>query len=442
MQKQSTSCGTSSSYRYGEINQYCPTKLSTRLSRRIFRYIYHTRQITPKMVRHKKDFKSNNKYSNKPTKARGPPRPRQDDEEEEGTDGPRPTKPAYKAACWDLGHCDAKRCSGKRLMRLGMMRELHVGQKFAGVVVSPKAKKIISKEDKELLEQYGAAVVEASWKRIDEVPFGRIGGKCERLLPYLVAANQTNYGKPWRLNCVEALAACYYICGHPEWAESILSTFSYGEAFLDINSALLKRYMACETEEEVKKAEEVWLEKIEREYSESRAEKADAAEEDEWAGGNMNRMPIDESDEDDDEDGEEEEDEEDEEDKIDPRNPYNIPESSDDEEEMAELRRRVLASKPFANPGVNDDDDEDDKKAPQRIPRTEPAPKTRVKDDHQDDSDRPDNNDEDDEFDSFMAAQPTTDRTGITSKQRQKALDKKFTFTSGAVKAPTGQGYS
>lgn len=392
------------------------------------------------MVRHKKDFKSNNKYSNKPPKARGPPRPRPGDEEGDENDAanPRPAKPAYKAACWDLGHCDAKRCSGKRLMRLGMMRELHVGQKFAGVVVSPKAKKIISKEDKELLEQYGAAVVEASWKRIDEVPFGRIGGKCERLLPYLVAANPTNYGRPWRLNCVEALASCFYICGHPEWAESILSTFSYGEAFLEINSALLKRYMACENEEEIKKAEEVWLEKIEREYAESRAEKEDGAEEDEWAGGNMNRRPIDESD--DEEEGGDEEDSQD--DKVDPRNPYNIPESSDDEEEMAELRRRVLASKPFANPGSKTEDDEDEKKAPERIPRTELAPKTKSQSDEKDDSEASDNDDDNDEFDSFMAAQPTTDRAGITSKQRQKAMDNnKFTFNSGAVKAPSRQGY-
>jgi len=391
------------------------------------------------MVRHKKDFKSNNKYGNKPPKRSGPPRPRPDAEAGDDNDAanPRPAKPAYKAACWDLGHCDAKRCSGKRLMRLGMMRELHVGQKFAGVVVSPKAKRIISREDNELLEQYGAAVVEASWKRIDEVPFGRIGGKCERLLPYLVAANPTNYGKPWRLNCVEALAACFYICGHPEWAESILSTFSYGEAFLDINSALLKRYMACENEEEIKTAEKVWLEKIEREWADSRAEKEDGAEEDEWAGGNMNRMPIDESDEDDDED--EEEGNEEDEDKIDPRNPYNIPESSDDEEEMAELRRRVLASKPFANPTPKDDEDEDEKKVPERIPRTEPAPQSQSAEGGQDDSDPAEDAEDDDEFDSFMAAQPTTDRTGITSKQRQKALDKKFTFTSGAVKAPSRQ---
>ncbi len=341
-------------------------------------------------------------------------------------------------------------------MRLGMMRELHVGQKFAGVVVSPKAKKVVSRADAPLLEQFGAAVVEASWKRIDEVPFGRIGGKCERLLPYLVAANPTNYGKPWRLNCVEALAACFYICGHAEWAEHVLETFSYGRAFLDINAALLKRYAACEDEEQVKKAEEVWLAKIENEWREQRGEKEDGVEEDEWAGGNMNRRVIDDSDEEEDEDGEEGDEEEKPE--IDPRNPYNIPDDSDDEEEMAELRRRVLASKPFTNPSRkdgNDSDEEDKKKVPERIPRTEPPPQlissskkpeSAEKEENEDsDFSQPGDGDEDDaEFDSFMAAQPTTDRTGITSKQRTKALDAgnyKATFSSGSVKAPSRQGY-
>jgi len=155
----------------------------------------------------------------------------------------------------------------------------------------------------------------------------------------------------------------------------------------------------------------------------------------------MNRRVIDESDEDEDED---EDDDGEEEDEVDPRNPYNIPESSDDEEEMAELRRRVLASKPFTNPAPKDDEDEDegDKKAPERIPQTEPAPKN-DKAEVEDDSEPAEGDADDDEFDSFMAAQPTTDRTGISSKQRSKAMDGKYkaTFSSGSVKAPSGRGY-
>lgn len=379
------------------------------------------------MVRHKKDGfsgrggRGGKKYSN-PPRQRGP---RGDDDE--GEDGERaPKRPGFKAAAWDLGHCDAKRCSGKRLMRLGMMRELHVGQKFAGVVVSPKAKKTVSPQDRELLEQYGAAVVEASWNRIDEVPFSRIGGKCERLLPYLVAANQTNYGRPWRLNCVEALAACYAICGHLEWAEEILSSFSYGEAFLEMNAALLKRYAACTSEEEVLKAEQAWLDKIEREYNTSRNDKAALAEGDAWEGGNLNRRAIDDSDDDeedeDKEDGEEEEEEE--------RDPYGLPpEESDDEEEMAELRRRVLASKPFANP-------DPEAKEPETIAKPEAPPVLHEDSDAESGSDI---DGLDDEFDNIINATPVTDRTGITAKQRLKSKDTtavSASFSRASIGAP------
>ncbi|KAF2000319.1 DUF367-domain-containing protein [Amniculicola lignicola CBS 123094] len=382
------------------------------------------------MVRHKKDFSKGNKKYASSTRPTRPPRTARDLSPSDPNYDPtnpaanKRSKPSFKAACWDLGHCDAKRCSGKRLVRLGMMRELNVGQKFAGVVVSPKGKKVVSAEDREALEMYGAAVVEASWNRIEEVPWGRIGGRCERLLPYLVAANQTNYGKPWRLNCVEALAACYYICGHPEWAEEILASFSYGEAFLDINGALLKRYAACKTEEEVKKAEEVWLAKIEKEYVDSREE---GVEDDDWAGGNMNRRIIDNSDEDDDEDGEEDKDE------VPAQDPYELPDlPDDDEEEMAELRRRVLASKIFSNPTpIKKDEDEDEdqeekeKKAPERIARPEIKPKMVFEEKEEEESTSEAEDDtEDEEFDTLMNAQPVTDRTGITGKLRQKKMER------------------
>lgn len=344
---------------------------------------------TPVMVRHKKDNFSRGKKSFNPPRPR-PPR--------ETQDGEQRTRPPYKVACWDLGHCDAKRCSGKKLMRLGLMRELAVGQKFPGVVVSPKAKKIISAADRDLLEQFGAAVVECSWKRVDEVPFGRMGGKCERLLPYLVAANPTNYGRPWRLNCVEALAACFYICGHKEWAEDILSTFSYGEAFLDINDEVLDRYAACKTEEDVKKAEEAWLAKIEKEYAGNRG-KLDPVEQ-ELAEENG-------------EDGDDEEDEGD---------PYELPPASDDEEEMAELRRKVLQSKPFAN-----DDTEDSKKQPQRI--TKPVPTSAAPPPREDKEDQESEDDLDDDFDNIMNATPVHDHSGIAAKERIRQRDKGFSAT-------------
>lgn len=403
------------------------------------------------MVRHKKDFKGKRSAHPQRTYAQHT-HPERDD----GLGGNK--KPSFKAAAWDLNHCDAKRCSGKRLMRLGLMRELHVGQKHPGVVISPKGKVLLSPADKPILEQYGAAVVEASWKRIEEVPFNRIGGPNPRLLPYLIAANPTNYGRPWRLNCVEALAACFFICGHKAWAEEILSTFSYGQAFLDINDTVLKRYAACKDEEGVKKAEEGWLAKIENEWREDREDR-ETNKDDAWRGGNMNRRQLDVDDENSENDGEDGEDSDassmggiqlggpkpgeqplfgdGDEDEDQDQDPFDLP-PEDDEEEMAELRRRVLASKPFSNPSTAISD----RKAPERISRpSEPEKPTPLPAESDAESGSDIGGGDDDEFDNIMNAAPVTDRTGITAAQRKRAMDKEgklsATFSRAVVSAPS-----
>ena len=325
-------------------------------------------------------------------------------------------------------------------MKFGLMRELHIGQKHSGVIISPNAKQTISPADQELMEQYGAAVVECSWARVKEVPWPKMGGRCERLLPYLVAANSVNYGKPWRLNCVEALGAAFYICGHPEWAEEVLSHFSYGDSFLEINSSILKRYAACKDEAEIKKTEELWMAKLEREYTNSRAEGVDGPERDIWKGGNSNhRMPVSSDDED-----EEEVNEDEGSDKpdgiylgtkpqnisqVEPeegKNPFDVSEDEDDEEEMAELRRRVLASRPFSNPT-----DFDDKKLPEKIFRPFP-----MKEDFEVEPDS--DNGDDDEFDNIINATPVTDRIGLQAKQRAKASEPlaSAVFSRAVVGAP------
>lgn len=212
--------------------------------------------------------------------------------------GSKSDKP-FKLAMWDFDHCDPKRCSGKKLERLGLIKNLRIGQKFTGVVVSPSGKTVVCPDDKELVENYGAAVVECSWARLEEIPFNKIGGKHERLLPYLVAANPVNYGRPWRLNCVEALAACLAIVGHLDWAEDILSKFSWGLTFLDLNKELLEIYEGCSDHDSVKKAEEEYLDRLELETKER---KEQSRTQDVWMMGNTNKKKGEEDDEDEEED--------------------------------------------------------------------------------------------------------------------------------------------
>ncbi|KAH8174841.1 putative fer4-like domain in RNase L inhibitor, RLI domain-containing protein [Sarocladium implicatum] len=387
------------------------------------------------MVRHKKDFRGG--------KRNGPPRPRPNREGDE--------RPAYKAACWDLGHCDPKRCSGKKLIKLRMMRELHLGQRHNGVIITPNGKKTISPADRELMDQYGAAVVECSWARTGEVQWNKVGGKCERLLPYLVAANSVNYGKPWRLNCVEALAAAFAICGHLDWAEQVLAPFSYGQSFLDINASILKRYAACTDEEDIKRTEAEWMERLEREYAESREEGGDM-----WTSGNTNRRQVVSSDE---EDEDEEGDDNDEEGSVDgiylgkrPQKSTEEPEEEEkdryalsddsDSDDMAEIRRRVLASKTFANTS-------DEKKEPPtdlKQPTTTTLHNSRryqVDEDAQPDSDNgSDGSDgsenDDDDFDNIIEATPVTDRIGLAKLEKERAQAARTTksFSSNSVSAP------
>ncbi|KJZ72419.1 hypothetical protein HIM_08222 [Hirsutella minnesotensis 3608] len=422
------------------------------------------------MVRHKKDFAGRGKKSGFRGGGhhggggfRGPR-----DNGESGDVDPSSFRPVFKAACWDLGHCDPKRCSGKRLMRLGLMRELHMGQRHSGVIITPNGKQVLSPADRELMDQHGAAVVECSWARTKEVQWNKVGGKCERLLPYLVAANTVNYGKPWRLNCVEALAAAFYICGHADWAEQVLAPFPYGKSFLEINSTILSKYAACVDDADVKRTEAEWMERLEKEYTDSR----DRGGDDMWTSGNTNhRLPA--SSDDEAEDGEEEDARSQDDDSVDgiylgkrpldptpseahaqalegasEKDPFDISDddAADDAAAMEEIRRKVLASKTFSNLSTEPEhEDQGNRKQPATIPRPQ-RQQYKVDLDLQPDSDNDSisdghssgGDDDDDEFDNIIEATPVTDKIGLAKleKERSRVTVSSRAFSSGAVSAP------
>ncbi|KAL0572320.1 ribosome biogenesis protein tsr3 [Marasmius crinis-equi] len=182
---------------------------------------------------------------------------------------------AVPVAMWDFDHCDPRRCSGKKLSRLGLIKELRVGQRFRGIVVSPKGTQVVSPGDRDIVSQGGLAVVECSWARLDDVPFNKIASPHERLLPYLVATNPVNYGKPWRLNCVEALAAAFYITGFDEYAEKLLSGFGWGASFYKVNKPFIERYRQCTSSAEVSATQDKIMEELEHSWEESRRQKGE-----------------------------------------------------------------------------------------------------------------------------------------------------------------------
>lgn len=133
----------------------------------------------------------------------------------------------------------------------------------------PHATQVVSPADRDIIEEHGVAVVECSWARLDEIPFGKLKSPHERLcmclligyslftdsivVPYLIASNPVNYGpklsslsilahnlsgRPWKLNCAEAIAAAFYITGFKPYGDVITSKFSWGTSFVPLNRSV------------------------------------------------------------------------------------------------------------------------------------------------------------------------------------------------------------
>ncbi|KAL2521585.1 RNase L inhibitor protein-related [Forsythia ovata] len=139
------------------------------------------------------------------------------------------------------------------------MWELRVGNGFGGIVLSPVGTQCVSIQDHELINRRGLAVVDCSWARLEDVPFAKLRCAAPRLLPWLVAANPVNYGRPCQLSCVEALAAALIICGERETANLLLGKFKWGHAFLSLNRELLKAYSECQNSADMIAVQNSWL---------------------------------------------------------------------------------------------------------------------------------------------------------------------------------------
>ncbi len=151
--------------------------------------------------------------------------------------------------------CDPKKCSGRKLARFSLARlTRNINSLKPFLVLSPFSEKALSPEDR---GTKGLAALDCSWAHAEEV-FARFRLN-ERALPFLVAANPVNFGKPFKLSTVEALAAGLVILGEPKRAEMILSKFSWGHVFLELNREPLQEYAAARDSAEVVRIQMAYL---------------------------------------------------------------------------------------------------------------------------------------------------------------------------------------
>lgn len=82
---------------------------------------------------------------------------------------------SISTAMWDLGQCDPKRCSGRKLVRLGVTRLLKIQESFHGIVLTPTATQYINPStDRDIVSRCGIAVVDCSWAQLDSTPFYKV----------------------------------------------------------------------------------------------------------------------------------------------------------------------------------------------------------------------------------------------------------------------------
>jgi pre-rRNA-processing protein TSR3 len=160
---------------------------------------------------------------------------------------------------YHANQCDTKRCTGLKLKRHGLARVV-TSIKFLprrAIVLNPFGEIAFSPADRQRIQDFGLAALDCSWEHAQKVLSTHVKGT-SRCLPILIAGNPTNYAKATKLSTVEALAGALYIAGFKDEAKKLLSIFTWGHTFLELNADLLETYAAAKDSAEIVKMQSIW----------------------------------------------------------------------------------------------------------------------------------------------------------------------------------------
>lgn len=157
--------------------------------------------------------------------------------------------PAIRLYAYHAGQCDPKKCTSRKLERLGLLALVPRSTSLpAGtLLLKPQTERALSRADLPRARQHGLSVLDLSWKVTEKIGgFPTVPKAVGRALPYLLAANPVNYGKPFILSSAEALAAALVILGESGQARGLLAKFAWGEQFFLLNHEPLDAYQKAD----------------------------------------------------------------------------------------------------------------------------------------------------------------------------------------------------
>jgi pre-rRNA-processing protein TSR3 len=152
--------------------------------------------------------------------------------------------------------CDPRKCTVKKLENAGILKIFNKISQIPRntMLLDPTAEQALSPADKNVRS---ITVLDCSWVVLDT---GKVRSwRIRRALPFLVAANPVNFGKPCVLSSIEALAAALFIIGDRERASAILSKVSWGIRFLEVNREPLDLYVNAKDSTDVIKIQELFI---------------------------------------------------------------------------------------------------------------------------------------------------------------------------------------